>query len=119
MAFMQMTFLPATFVAAIMSINMFDFTRNPPTVFPSFWLFWLVSGLLTVTVLTLYFGIVYIKKTKEKQQEEEAKKEEEQDKLDLIRPPAGNAGESDGEGRGSRRRRKRDSRQPKPEAAAS
>jgi flagellar biosynthesis/type III secretory pathway M-ring protein FliF/YscJ len=99
-----------------MSINVFGFTQDPPIVYASFWIFWVVSVILTLTVLGVYFGIVLIKKNLEKQ-EEKAKQEEQQEKLDLVRPPSDNAG-SDGEAKGgSRRRRKRDSRQPKPEAA--
>lgn len=50
-----MTFLPATAVAAICSMNVFDWQQpNGVVVSPHFWIFWVVSILLTALVLTVF-----------------------------------------------------------------
>ena len=78
MQFLQMTFLPATFVAAIVSTNFFDLTASPPTVSSYIWIFWLVAIALTVLTLGIYFFWEWRKKeeNKRKEQEAEARKNE-------------------------------------------
>ncbi|KIW46803.1 uncharacterized protein PV06_02439 [Exophiala oligosperma] len=72
MQFLQMTFLPATFVAAIVSTNFFDLTASPPTVSSYFWIFWLVSVSLTALTLGAYFLWKWRAKQEAKRQEQEA-----------------------------------------------
>ena len=55
MSFLQMIFLPATFVAAIVSMNFFDLTTSPPKVSSYIWVFWVVALALTALVMAVYF----------------------------------------------------------------
>ncbi|KAK5464663.1 hypothetical protein LTS15_001225 [Exophiala xenobiotica] len=107
MQFLQMTFLPATFVAAIVSTNFFDLTANPPTVSSYIWVFWLVAIVLTVLTLGIYFFWKWRKKeeTKRKEQEAEARKNEvgwEEGGFEMDSDE-----EDDDSGRRRRRRRRR------------
>lgn len=87
MSFLQMTFLPATAVAAIFSMNVFDWTKNPPTVYPSFWIFWLVAIILTAVVLLVYFGVKRYDKLKEEQEKAEENEKENREDQQLYQAP--------------------------------
>lgn len=76
MSFLQMVFLPATFVAAIVSMNFFDLTASPPTVSGYIWIFVVVALLLTGFVLGLYFFWKWRSQVKIDQEEKEAKRRE-------------------------------------------
>ena len=87
MSFLQMTFLPATAVAAICSVNVFDWTKDPPSTNPSFWVFALSAIILTVIVLVVYFGVKrYSRMKAEKEQATAKAKEDREDEL-LRQPP--------------------------------
>jgi len=107
-----MTFLPATFVAAILSIGAFDWTQDPPTVYPSFWVFWVWAVPTTLLTLVVYFGWKQYNKAKVKREEVEAKEKEDREGADMVRPPD----ESMGNGSSLHRRRKHRSKGSKPEA---
>jgi uncharacterized membrane protein YgcG len=111
MQFLQMGFLPATFVAAIVSTSFFNLSANPPTISSSFWIFWVVSVALTVLTLGVYFLWQYRKKQDAKRQEREAKARErevgwEEGGGSEAGPGGGGSGNGSGHGRRRRRRRK-------------
>lgn len=76
MQFLQMIFLPATFVAAIVSMNFFDLTTSPPKVSSYIWIFWVVALGLTVLVLGIYFFWKWRKKEEAREEEQRAKRKE-------------------------------------------
>ncbi|OQU95634.1 hypothetical protein CLAIMM_01816 [Cladophialophora immunda] len=76
MSFLQMIFLPATFVAAIVSMNFFDLTTSPPRVSSYIWIFWLVSLGLTAVVLAIYFFWRWKGKVKAAEERKEARRRE-------------------------------------------
>ncbi|OAP59430.1 hypothetical protein AYL99_06728 [Fonsecaea erecta] len=76
MSFLQMIFLPATFVAAIVSMNFFDLTVSPPRVSGYIWIFWLVSLGLTGLVLAIYFFWRWKGKVKAEEERREARRRE-------------------------------------------
>ncbi|EXJ67733.1 uncharacterized protein A1O5_09079 [Cladophialophora psammophila CBS 110553] len=76
MSFLQMVFLPATFVAAIVSMNFFDLTTSPPRVSGYIWIFWVVSLGLTALVLGLYFFWRWRGRLKAQDEQAEARRRE-------------------------------------------
>jgi len=108
-----MTFLPATGVAAILSIGAFDWTQDPPTIYSSFWVFWVWAIPVTVLTLGVYFGWKQYNKAKIKREEVDAKEKEDREEADMVRPPD----EFPGSGSPSHRRRKHRSKSSKPVAA--
>ena len=113
MSFLQMVFLPSTFVAAIVSMNFFSFDSSPPKVSGYIWIFFVVALALTGITIGIYFWWKrHKKKTDEKEQE---KNLQERKQLFEMREEAG-SDPSDGSGddvsgrtgrRKHRRRRKR------------
>ena len=108
-----MTFLPATFVAAIVSTSFFNLSASPPTVSSYFWIFWVVSLALTALTLGVFFLWKRKSKEEEKQKEREAKARENQRGWEEggleTDSGGGGGGGADGGGSGRRRRRKRTS----------
>jgi uncharacterized membrane protein YcjF (UPF0283 family) len=80
-----MTFLPATAVAAICSMSVFDWQRKDRVgVSPHFWIFWVVA--ITLTALVLGIFLIWKRRLHKKarqrerdEEEEKARKEEESD----------------------------------------
>src|SRR5271156_3582603 len=87
MSFLQMTFLPATAVAAIFSMNVFDWTKDPPAVYASFWIFWVFAIILTLVVLGVYFGAKRYARLKEEREKQEAEDKENHAQQMLQQPP--------------------------------
>ncbi|KIV79956.1 hypothetical protein PV11_07495 [Exophiala sideris] len=105
MSFLQMTFLPATFVAAIVSTNFFELSNNPPTVSKYFWIFWVVAIGLTVLTLGIYFLWKRQKKAEAKRQEQEA--EQRKKEIGWEEGDSSSSDDTDADGRRRRRRRRR------------
>jgi hypothetical protein len=111
-----MIFLPATFVAAIVSMNFFDLTTSPPKVSSYIWIFWLVALGLTAVVLAVYFFWKW--KTKMKMDEEKKEIERREREVGWWGAPGGDGAVNSGYGSGSdaesgrkkRRRRRRSGR---------
>ncbi|KIW93875.1 uncharacterized protein Z519_05190 [Cladophialophora bantiana CBS 173.52] len=74
MSFLQMAFLPATFVAAIVSMNFFGLTTSPPRVSGYGWIFWVISLGLTALVLGLYFFWRWRGRVKAQEEQAEARR---------------------------------------------
>ncbi|OAG41056.1 hypothetical protein AYO21_04669 [Fonsecaea monophora] len=109
MSFLQMVFLPATFVAAIVSMNFFDLTTSPPRVSGYIWIFWLVSLGLTALVLIIYFFWRWKGKVKAADERREARLREKMLGWEEGGGGEPSAADSDG-GEGGRKRGKRRSR---------
>ncbi|KAJ9610819.1 hypothetical protein H2200_005596 [Cladophialophora chaetospira] len=107
MSFLQMIFLPATFVAAIVSMNFFDLTQNPPKVSSYIWVFVVIALSLTALVLAIYFFWKWRTREKIREEQAESKRKEKMMGYDGSGfEESGYGTGSDGEG-GKRRRRKR------------
>lgn len=85
-----MTFLPATAVAAICSMNVFDWQR-PDKVYvsPHFWIFWVVAIVLTAAVLSTFLIwkrrlSTHARKRERDDEEEKARKEADSDDDTVI-----------------------------------
>jgi hypothetical protein len=109
MSFLQMVFLPATFVAAIVSMNFFDLTTSPPKVSSYIWIFWLVAITLTGVVLAVYFYWKWRVKMKIKEEERELRRKERMVDWEgaTAVEQSGGYDSSGGDGGGKRRRKKK------------
>ncbi|KIX99799.1 uncharacterized protein Z520_04435 [Fonsecaea multimorphosa CBS 102226] len=110
MSFLQMIFLPATFVAAIVSMNFFDLTTSPPRVSSYIWIFWVVSLGLTGVVLGIYFFWRWKGKLKAEEERREAWRREKMLGWEEGGDGGGSgsgSGPEDGDEEGGRRRRGR------------
>ena len=110
MSFLQMVFLPSTFVAAIISMNFFSFDSNPPKVSGYIWVFFVVALALTASVIAIYF--LWKKRVQAKEDKAEAKQLEQKEQWLAARGDAGSEpsvapGDDSYDERGRRRRRKR------------
>jgi flagellar biosynthesis/type III secretory pathway M-ring protein FliF/YscJ len=78
-----MTFLPATAVAAICSMNVFDWQQpDRVRVSPHFWIFWVVAIILTALVLGIFLiwkRRLHVKARRQKRDAEEEKAKEQED----------------------------------------
>jgi flagellar biosynthesis/type III secretory pathway M-ring protein FliF/YscJ len=85
-----MTFLPATAVAAICSMNVFDWQQpDRVRVSPHFWIFWVVALLLTALVIGIFLiwkRRLHVKARRQKRDAEEEKAKEEEDSDDDAIP---------------------------------
>jgi flagellar biosynthesis/type III secretory pathway M-ring protein FliF/YscJ len=85
-----MTFLPATAVAAICSMNVFDWQQpDRVRVSPHFWIFWVVAILLTGLVLGIFLiwkRRLHVKARRQKRDAEEEKAKEDEDSDDDAIP---------------------------------
>lgn len=119
MSFLQMSFLPATGVAAVLSMGAFDWDDDPVTVKHSFWIFIVFAVAMTALVLGIYFGRKRYKKIKRNQEEQEAKEREDRQNEELMRPPMDDGYSSEGAGYGQvdsrRKKRSKSRRKIKPE----
>ena len=87
MSLLQLTFLPATAVAAVFSMNVFDWTKDPVQVFPSFWLFVIVTIVVSTVVFLVYFGAKRYDKVQEEKKKKEAEDKENHAQELLYQPP--------------------------------
>lgn len=63
LAIVTVLFLPATFVASLFSINMFDWhLADGETVSHQFWIYWVVTVPLTIVIIVA-FGLITSKKS--------------------------------------------------------
>lgn len=81
-----MTFLPATAVAAICSMNVFDWQQpDRVRVSPHFWIFWVVAIILTglvVGIFLIWKRRLHVKARRQKRDQEEEKAKEGEDSDD-------------------------------------
>lgn len=119
MSFLQMVFLPSTFVAAIISMNFFSFDENPPKVSGYIWIFFVVALVLTAAVIATYF--LFKTNRQRKEDRAEAKQLKQREEWMSARGEAGSeASDAPGGGddsydeRGHRKRRRRRRTKAKP-----
>ncbi|KEF60842.1 uncharacterized protein A1O9_02404 [Exophiala aquamarina CBS 119918] len=112
MSFLQMVFLPSTFVAAIISMNFFSFDENPPKVSGYIWIFFVVALALTASVIAIYF--LWKKRSQAKEDKAETRQLKQKEEWLAARGDAGSEPSDapgddsyDERGHGKRRKRRR------------
>ena len=115
MSFLQMVFLPATFIAAILSMSFFNLSASPPTVSSYIWVFWVIALILTALTLGAYFFWKWRTKKKIEAEEAELKKREKRWGVGMRTDGTlnGSASGTDGESGGGRRKKRRRRRREK------
>ena len=90
MSLLQLVFLPATAVAAVFSMNVFDWSKDPVQVFPSFWLFVIVTLVVATLVFLVYIGARRYDKVQEQKRKKDAEDRENHAQELLYQSPDGN-----------------------------